>query len=336
MNQGIEGFWHVGHEVSGCQRHHSALGIFEQDPPVSRDGLVDITDSVFAIFERNGATGCESELIGAKCVFAGIHYFGRMGPGFFYKDLHVVNVLIHISGAAAVVNAVEGQNFGDAFNGKAGLDGHAEPAFDIFEAFHPFVEVEVFDGAVEVVLKFDGFKDFATIDADGAVTEGTAAQHVAGANVFELFRGHVDAETIGIGVDEFGVAKANADMGIAVEVGDVTGQFFGEPEIVAVDEGDVVAGGVANAGVAGAGRTAVFLVDDADAIVDELLADFDAAIGRGIINNNDLEIAIGLCEDGLDRCSDILLNAMHRDNHGNFFRFVLRCVLRFVGQNRCS
>ncbi len=256
------------------------------------DGPMGQQNGRLTLTENDQATGEKAVLVGPKGIGGGVEQGRGDNAHFLDDDFDVLEVAIDVGGGAIGAEAVVSKDEGEAGNPIMGLDGHAKPTFTIFEAGQGFVEIAGFGGVIGV--KLDVLKNLATIDADGTVAHGTAAEDVERGNVGELAGHHVNAQGSAGFVDKFGVAEADADGRILVEVGDVVGEFVGVPEVVAIEKGDVVAGGAAQTGVAGASRTTVGLLNDLDTGIVELLTDLKAAIGGTVIDNDELEVSIGL------------------------------------------
>ena len=83
-------------------------------------------------------------------------------------------------------------------------------------------------------------------------------------------------------------------------------QIGGQPEVVAVDEADEAAAGLGDAVVTGSRGALVLLPDEADARVLCLqrLDDRRRVVARAVVDDDELEVAPRLREDGADRRSD--------------------------------
>ena len=88
-------------------------------------------------------------------------------------------------------------------------------------------------------------------------------------------------------------------------------------EVIAVDKADVRAPGNRNAGVARGGHTPVFLVDYGDTriLFRPAVADFRAFVRGAIVNQNDLQIPMGLIDDAFNASVQILFNTVDRNNY---------------------
>ena len=84
--------------------------------------------------------------------------------------------------------------------------------------------------------------------------------------------------------------------------------------VVRVGKEDVVALGVLNAEIARRGQAAVGLVKDADVVcaASLLVTDRTAAVGRAVVDQDDLKVAVSLAEHGVHRLGQILPRIVNR------------------------
>lgn len=89
--------------------------------------------------------------------------------------------------------------------------------------------------------------------------------------------------------------------------------------VVTVDEGDEVASCEVETGVASAGETAVFLVNNFNAgvLLCENVAKLAAHIGRAVVDEDDFEVLVGLGEDGVNATLEEFGDIIDRDDNGD-------------------
>ena len=87
--------------------------------------------------------------------------------------------------------------------------------------------------------------------------------------------------------------------------------------VVGVHEADPLPARHVEPGVAGVGQPPVGLVDDPHAPVAgrELVADGGAAVGRAVVHQDDLEVLVGLREDGLHARPQVRLHLVYGHDH---------------------
>ena len=73
--------------------------------------------------------------------------------------------------------------------------------------------------------------------------------------------------------------------------------------VVGVEEDEQLAVALADAGVAGGREAEVLLADAADA--GEALGDSARVVGRAVVDDDDLDLGVGLREDALDRLVEV-------------------------------
>jgi hypothetical protein len=91
----------------------------------------------------------------------------------------------------------------------------------------------------------------------------------------------------------------------------------GEP-VVAVDEPDVSTGGLIEAGVTGVTVADVVIdMDDPEPGVTfgVLIEDARTMVGGVVVDRDDLDVAEGLLEDGVQTLAEISVNAVYRNNY---------------------
>ena len=97
----------------------------------------------------------------------------------------------------------------------------------------------------------------------------------------------------------------HAGLGVAVEDGDLTGDPVGERDVVVTESGDQLAAGLAHDRVVGGSDAAVGLVaHHAQPLAGELPEECGGAVGRAVVDDEHLEIGVGLREAALDGLTD--------------------------------
>ena len=116
------------------------------------------------------------------------------------------------------------------------------------------------------------------------------------------------------------------------------GEFLGPPQVVGIEERDPAAASLSQATVAGAGDAAVRLGDDAEARVGHRRQPFGRAVGRAVVDDDELEVAPGLGEDALRRARYQRGPVVGRDHHADqrppHRQRPVRCGARRRGQRR--
>ena len=134
-------------------------------------------------------------------------------------------------------------------------------------------------------------------------------------------------------VPDLCAAVDHASGRVGVEDGDLFGGLVGEPHVVGVEEADQRAVRRRHAERprgAHAAAAAVRVPDEPDATglgAGEALGDLGAAVGRAVVDDNELEVAVGLIEGALDRLREEAL-AVADDRHGRDERLRHRAELR--------
>ena len=92
-------------------------------------------------------------------------------------------------------------------------------------------------------------------------------------------------------------------------------------QIVGVHKADVVPGDGVQPGVAGAGRTAVRLVDDPHPAVlrGQPVAQFAAAVGAAVLHQQQLQIVVGLGQHAAHRQRQQVFGVVHRHDNADLF-----------------
>src|ERR1043165_535825 len=89
-----------------------------------------------------------------------------------------------------------------------------------------------------------------------------------------------------------------------------------EPDVVGIDEGDELAAGVAKGEVARDVGAGVLLREQRDLLA-VLLDDRARAVGRAVVDDEELEVAVGLREDAVDGARNPALAVVHRQDDGD-------------------
>jgi hypothetical protein len=109
------------------------------------------------------------------------------------------------------------------------------------------------------------------------------------------------------------------DLGFAgTQCGGYGPQRSGGEPVVAVDEPDVSAGGLIEAGVTGVTVADIVVeMDDPEPGVTfgVLSEDAGTVIGGIVVDRDDLNVAEGLPEDGIQTLPEVSVNAVYRDNY---------------------
>ena len=184
--------------------------------------------------------------------------------------------------------------------------GEAEPAVEVFAGAKGVVELKLLE---DVGAGKDGDEDVAAAGEEGGgggLADGGADRHVVLAGVDGVAK-------------EEGVAVDDVEFGMGGEVGDLALEVVGLPEVVAVEERDEIAGGGAEAGVAGAGEAAVFLdeVDDAVCGIGEEGGEcgFEGGgVGRAVVDDEDFVGWDGLGEGGAEGFGQVLGDVVGGDD----------------------
>jgi hypothetical protein len=191
-----------------------------------------------------------------------------------------------------------------------------QPAFDVLALAQAFVEMAQ-AGRIGRVGKGDGGQRVTTDHRRGAIAHRIAAKDVGRADVAQLGL-LADAHHVAMFVDQPAGRIADADMGIGVQMDHMQRQFFRQPAVIGIEEGDILPPRGQNARVARAGQPPVGLRQDADARIIKPGADRHRAVLAAIVDNQQLEIAIGLRQHRLHRLRHIALDVVDRHNDGDF------------------
>ncbi len=99
----------------------------------------------------------------------------------------------------------------------------------------------------------------------------------------------------------------------------VVGQRGLGERVVGVDEGDQVAAGLADAGVAGGAEAGVLLPDDPHPVVGRRVPgdDVHRPVRRAVVDDHDLEVRVGLAQDRGQALVDVLLDGVDRHDHAD-------------------
>ena len=125
------------------------------------------------------------------------------------------------------------------------------------------------------------------------------------------------ADRLTIVIDERGRRKRHANAGICVQPFDKPRELGGQPEIIRVEQRDIVRRCLANARVARAGEAPVRLAHEAQTLIANCLDDFGTAIHRSVVDDDDLEIAKCLILNRTDRVKDITFRLIQRNDDGD-------------------
>jgi hypothetical protein len=121
--------------------------------------------------------------------------------------------------------------------------------------------------------------------------------------------------------DDLHVAVDEADLGTLLEHGHLAGELVERPGVVAVEQGDQLAAGLAEGAIHRADEAAVLLMDDPHArLGPEPRVEHPAgAVGRAVVDHHDLdELArIVLAQRAVDRGGDEALMVVGRDDGGH-------------------
>jgi hypothetical protein len=119
--------------------------------------------------------------------------------------------------------------------------------------------------------------------------------------------------------------------GAVREIEEVVVQGAVAQSVVGIKEGDDIAGGMVQPGVAGSAETAVGLMDDGDErlVGCPCIAYVTAAIGGAIIDEDDLEVIDRLSQNAFQTFVKIVANVEHGDDEACFHDFGLLLVIPF-------
>lgn len=100
------------------------------------------------------------------------------------------------------------------------------------------------------------------------------------------------------------LAAGDGVLGVS-EAGDLTFDEAEREDVIGVEKFDEGAGGVFVGEVSRFRGGTAFVIDDAEAGVLESFEDFGGVVSGGVVDEDDLEFAVGLIEDGIERLFQI-------------------------------
>ena len=109
--------------------------------------------------------------------------------------------------------------------------------------------------------------------------------------------------------------EAKPDLGVTLEQPDLSIELAGEPEIVAIEEGEQGASTGANRGVAGGGDSTVGEGQEPDSGVST--RHLSCTIGRAVVGDDHLERVVTLREDAVERLAEVVLAVVGRYDHAD-------------------
>ena len=252
-------------------------------------------------------------------IHAGVHHFGISDGGVFrVMALDKADALLRcIKGIPQTLFGRSAMNDG-ARTLKIAVAGIIQPAYPLGAAEDPvspefvlmvdaLAEGQVFQEAPAVELVPDTDKEILRQKPEKAFPT----------LIHPAFRGEGGS---------FRLASVGAQIGTFGQVGpggqQLPEQHFHKMQVtpvVTVDKADILAVGVLQTVVSGIGQTAVFLVEDADPGIPALpaVAQDPGAVRGAVIDQEDLQLGVGLPNQAADASVQILLNILYRHNDRN-------------------
>ncbi|MND65064.1 hypothetical protein D3C80_564240 [compost metagenome] len=135
---------------------------------------------------------------------------------------------------------------------------------------------------------------------------------------------------IAVGIDQFDVTGANADLGLALHMRDLSGDSLRQHDVIRTERHDQAALGPGNCTVEGVGQPLVFLNPEVEAMDGlQCLDPLDAVILRAVVDHQQLDVPIGLVEDAENAFLDVRGMVVRRDDdRDDGLRVVHGCSLR--------